>query len=187
MTDEELCRRFQAGDDSTFAEILKRFQSGVLRLSEHLLADQGQHAEDAAQEVFLAVYRSARHFRFEASFRSWLFSLARNVILRQRRWLLRRLMSRWPEEDERLLDMPDSEPGLLESLEREETRELLRQAVRGLPDRLRIALLLRDAEGLSYDEIGRALGIPVGTVRSRLHNACVMLAQSMKRHQTDAH
>lgn len=175
-SDGALVRRFQAGDRRAFDEIVDRYKDRIYQFARWQV---GSHlADDVAQDIFVEVCRSAQAFGGRSSFRTWLYAVARNVCRSSRR---RRsgLASVPSAEPEVLLEIPDPGTGPLENVERRELHATLRRAVAELPRHHRTALMLRDWEGLSYQQISEVLEIPVGTVRSRLHNARARLAHRL--------
>lgn len=148
-----------------------------------------EDAADLTQETLLQACRSARSFRGESSFRTWLCGIAQNVC----RGHYRRLSRRPPllaadagdEEREALMELPDRGPSVESFLEERAERDALRAAIDALPPLQREVILLKDVEGMSYLEISEVLGVPIGTVRSRIHNATALL-MSRVRAATDA-
>ena len=148
--DPQLVARAQAGDEHAFAELVDRYGGAVISLC-YASTLNAAESEDLAQDVFVAAWRGLPRFRGASTFSTWLFALARNACVDQAR---RRAVR----------------PRLAEEAPRETARAILSAAAElSLP--LRQALLLRDLQGLSYEEIARAQGVPVGTVRSRLSAA----------------
>lgn len=175
-SDEALVARFVAGEDSAFEEILDRYRDRVYQLARWFLGANREMAEDAAQEVFFQVYRSAARFRRRSRFRTWLFAVTRNVCRQLARGRGRlELLS----EDVAAADLPDERPDPLADMEREERQRLLRRAVSELAPHHRAVMQLRDWEDLTYKEIAEVLAIPVGTVRSRLFHARAALATAL--------
>jgi RNA polymerase sigma-70 factor (ECF subfamily) len=156
--------------------LVERHQGRVYRLALRILRDE-ERARDAAQDAFLKAYRGLAGFEGRSSFYTWLYRLTFNLCIDLRR---RDRSAREIEFDEGVVHAgPDPGGPLLEeadggpagALERSEIRERVARAVDTLPEVHRETLLLREAEGLSYGEIAQALGIPKGTVMSRLHYA----------------
>jgi RNA polymerase sigma-70 factor, ECF subfamily len=143
-----------------------------------------EDAADLTQETLLQACRSARSFRGESSFRTWLCGIAQNVC----RGHYRRLSRRPPllaadagdEERETLAELPDPGPSVEALLEERAELETLRAAVDALPPLQREIILLKDVEGMSYREISEILGVPIGTVRSRIHNATALLVARVR-------
>jgi len=179
--DEDLLRAAARGDAGAFAELVGRYKDRVLSFMAWHFSLPREEALDMTQEVFLAVWKSAASYRGEALFSTWLFSVARNVGMSY----LRHYLAKKTESvglifgDEEYENIPDAAPGVLERLEAGERGTAVRTAVEKLPDKLKTVLLLREWEGLSYEEIAEVTGIPVGTVRSRLHNAHARLLEDL--------
>jgi RNA polymerase sigma-70 factor (ECF subfamily) len=168
--DERLLAEYVAGDESALSRLIAQNGPGVARFARGQLGARGSWADDVTQDVFVTVARTARRFSGRSTLRTWLFGIALNIC----REYVRR--ERDTLGDEVLAAVPDASLDPLQRLEREERIRRVRAAVRALTPQHRLVLRLRDGEDMSYQEIARALGVPVGTVRSRLHNARVALA-----------
>lgn len=176
-SDEALVARAGAGDTAAFERLVGRYRD---RIYQFVLWQPGVDdtlADDITQEVFLQLYRATAQFRGRSRFRTWLYSLARNVCRNQLRRYRRLGCGRAAAEPESVLaGLADQRPGPLARCERSEAAERVARAVDELPEPFRSALLLREWEEMSYAEIAAVLGVPVGTVRSRLHKARARLA-----------
>jgi len=173
MTDEALVKRFQAGDEEAFDELVERHRRRVYGLICRLVG--GTEAEDLAQEVFLAAYRSLVNFRGEAAFSTWLYRVTVHTCSHH----LRRRRLETTELDEGEPDTRrDGDPE--EAALRRELRDRVRSAIDALPYKLRLVIVLRDLHGLSYEEIAEVVRCPIGTVRSRLHYATQRLAVELR-------
>ena len=177
-SDERLLAEYIAGDEDALARLIEQHGPGVSRFARRQLGSRGSWADDVTQDVFVTVTRAARRFAGRSSFRTWLFGIATNIC----REYLRQ--ERQTESDAVLATLPDASLDPLQRLERRERLRRVRAAVRTLTPQHRLVLRLRDGEGLSYDEIARALGVPTGTIRSRLHNARAALADALTRKET---
>jgi RNA polymerase sigma-70 factor, ECF subfamily len=165
--EREWVRRCRQGDEAAFRELLRRYRGRALFLASQILRDRTE-AEDVVQEAFLRVFRSIGKFRGEASFFSWLYRIVVNLCMdRGRRAPVRRTVDLDPEQDlsDAVASPAHAEPEAVET--RLQVHALLAQ----LGEDLRVTLLLREVAGLSYAEIAEQLGVPIGTVRSRLSAA----------------
>ena len=180
-SDDALVNRIKRGDEEAFDELMRRCRPRLLQFIRWSVTDAAL-AEDVLQDVLLQVHRSLGRYRAESSFRTWLYSLARNVC----RDHGRRSRNRAREQS---LDATDPEALItdaadpLAALTRAEQVQRVRDAVARLPDIFGTVLLLRDWEELSYQQIAQVLDIPLGTVRSRIHAAREHLALEIARQE----
>lgn len=168
-----LLARSRAGDKAAFGALAERYSSFAIGVA-YRMTGNSQLAEDLAQEAFIKAWRKLPQFRGDCSFKVWLGRIVTNTTLDY----LRRQNPEQPL-DEAALSAPPAEEAPLRHLEQEEMRQLVRQAVLSLPAQCRIALILREYEGLSYREISETLDIPMGTVMSRLHYARQLLREKL--------
>lgn len=172
LTDEALIARTADGEAAAFEALMRRYQARVYQFVRWQAGISERTAEDITQEVFLQLYRVAGQFRGGARFRTWFFTLARNVCRNHQRTLRRRAPERWYALPEEALEgVADDGPGPQARCERGEARRVVGEALERLPAWQREVLLLREWQDLSYAEIAEVLEVPVGTVRSRLHKA----------------
>jgi RNA polymerase sigma-70 factor (ECF subfamily) len=169
--DGALVEAAAAGDREAFDELVRRHQAAILTLVRVLTSGHGD-PEDLAQEVFVRAWRSLRGFRRDSLFRTWLHRVAINVVrtnYSRRMRLLRVIVPFAGREGESgPPDVPSGEEPTDAALAR---RQIIERALATLPDDLRIAVMLRDVQGLDYKEIAAALAVPVGTVESRIFRA----------------
>lgn len=167
-SDEELVRAFTAeGNHDALEALLKRHQNSVYGLAYRILGNRDD-ALDATQDVFIAVFRKARSFRYEAAFATWLYRLTVNACRD-----LNRKRARTPTP------VAEIEAPTSSHLESAEGRLEAERLLRLLPEDQRAVALLRDLYGLSYQEISEATGVPLGTVKSRLARARMALADAL--------
>lgn len=182
-TDQELVRRVQAGDQTAFNLLVLKYQHRVLKLVGRFVNDQAE-AEDVAQEAFLKAYRALASFRGDSAFYTWLYRIAintaKNALVSQRRRPVDfDLDLQDPDQYDRhaKLKEADTPEGVLLT---DEIRTVVEEAMAELPEDLRTAIVLRELEGLSYEEIAEAMDCPVGTVRSRIFRAREAIDKKLK-------
>lgn len=181
--DEALVQQVAMGSAAAFEALFERYRDRVFQFVLWQLDSRRDLAEELTQEIFYQLYRSAATFRQRSRFRTWLYSLARNVCRHhERKHRRERRALDWEavEEAPQLAEgWSGNGPDALERLAAAEVQARVRRAVASLPRLQRTVLVLRDWEDLSYQEIAVILEVPVGTVRSRLHNARGALAREL--------
>ncbi len=173
--DLSLVRRVQAGERSAYDLLVLKYQHKVVKLVMRYVRNPAD-AEDVAQEAFIKAYRALPQFRGDSAFYTWLYRIAINtaknaLVSRDRGVGVYEIDAHAPDENPEMagrLRDPDTPEGLALS---DEIRDIVHAAIGALPDDLRTAIVLRELEGLSYDEIASAMQCPVGTVRSRIFRA----------------
>ena len=173
-TDKELVKRVQQGDKKSFDLLVLKYQNRIIKLVSRYVREQSD-AFDIAQEAFLKAYRALPNFRGDSAFYTWLYRIAINTA---KNHIVS--MSRRPPEAH--LENADGESIALEELQKDidnpehllladEIKETILNAMNKLPEDLRVAITLREVEGLTYEEIAEAMDCPIGTVRSRIFRA----------------
>jgi RNA polymerase sigma-70 factor (ECF subfamily) len=153
------------------------YQHRVFGVALRMLGNRAE-AEEIAQETFLRAHRALPDFRGEARLHTWLYAIASRLCLNRLASAERRLVR---GDDGALAAVPAGEPSAAAAVERAELDAALREAIAALPEERRIVVILRDLEGLSYEEIAEALELEPGTVRSRLHRARLDLKAKLER------
>lgn len=173
LEDHRLISALQAGDEAAYEQLIERFQSPVYNLAYRLLNDQAD-ASDVAQEVFLKVFRNIGHFRGDSSLRTWVYRIAVNESHNRRRWLFRHRRGETGIEDS-FDDVECREKPLMDAGEtpfdftvNREAQLLLEEALTEINPVFRTALVLREVEDMSYEEIADILEVSIGTVKSRI-------------------
>ena len=174
-TDENLMLRVGRGEKGAFDEIVRRYASKMVNLAYRITGDRDL-AEDIGQETFLRAYRSAARYREISKFSTWLHTIAINLCrneLRRRKFRMYSLegMAEKDEESKIRVDIADEKSTPDREVERRELGRMIKKAVATLPEKFKTPLVLRDMQGLSYDEIGKILDLPEGTVKSRINRA----------------
>lgn len=186
--DHPLVSRAQAGDVAAFEALVRRYERWVFTLALRMLGDRGE-AEDMAQEVFLKTYRGLKGFKGTSRFSTWLYAIASHHCLNYLRARRRRpeASGGWAEgEDGEELQaadrLPDGAPRADALLERADLARIVQTELTYLTEDHRLILILRDIQGLTYGEIAEALGVELGTVRSRLHRARAEMRERLAVH-----
>jgi RNA polymerase sigma-70 factor (ECF subfamily) len=179
-TDMALVRRAQAGDEAAFGRLVERYMRRAYYAALSLVGSR-EDALDLSQEAFARAYRSRAAIDPERPFYAWLYQILRRLcfnFLRDRKTRVRALeqAGSWLAADA----AHRAGPGPAEALEQEERRRLVAAAIETLPDREREVLALKEFEGLSYKEIAALVGVPIGTVMSRLYSARKRLLQALE-------
>jgi len=183
QVDQLLVERVQKGDKRAFDLLINKYQHRIVSLVARYVSDPVE-ALDVAQEAFIKAYRAIDRFRGESAFYTWLYRIAINTA---KNWLVAR-KRRPPLTD---IDAADAEQYDLESrlkeqgtpeneLLREEIKRTVFETISGLPDDLRTAIMLREIEGMSYEDIAVTMDCPIGTVRSRIFRAREAIDEKLK-------
>jgi len=181
-TDEELVERAIAGDSESFNQLVKRWERPIYALAYRVLGRE-EDARDVVQEAFLRAFRGLPGFKGQAKFSSWLYRITLNLC---RDWIRRR--KRTPE-----LQAPEgidvielaAEQGPTESVEdvvsRKHLGERVERAMRTLSEEQRTAIILKEYEGLTFQEISDLLGVPLSTIKTRLYQGLTVLRRELER------
>ena len=182
--DQQLVERVQRGDKAAFDLLVVKYQRKIFRLLSRLIRDTAE-IEDVAQEAFVKAYRALPNFRGDSAFYTWLYRIAintaKNYLVSQGRRAPTSTQSDVEEAETfddgdhlRDLNTPDS------MLVTKQLGEAVNRAIDQLPEALRTALVLREIEGLSYEEIAESMQCPIGTVRSRIFRAREAIALELR-------
>jgi RNA polymerase sigma-70 factor (ECF subfamily) len=173
-TDKELVQRVQQGDKKSFDLLVLKYQNRIIKLVSRYVREPGD-AQDIAQEAFIKAYRALPDFRGDSAFYTWLYRIAINTAKNHVVALSRRpVEARLENADGEQIDVEDLQKDI-ETPENlllaNEIKQTILDAMDKLPEDLRVALTLREVEGLRYDEIAETMDCPIGTVRSRIFRA----------------
>ncbi|HEV8001218.1 MAG TPA: sigma-70 family RNA polymerase sigma factor [Planctomycetaceae bacterium] len=181
--DNQLIRQCLAGRTEAFGELVIRYQDRLCNSLFRVLGS-ADDARDAAQDAFVQAFQKLKTFRGNSAFYSWLFRIALNAAATQRRRTrtrptsidsMREMSGRTPID-------PHPETAPSHSLERAERQKAVQAALAALPAEFRIPLVLKEVDGMKYQEIAEIVGCPIGTVRSRIHRARAELRQRLASH-----
>ena len=177
MRDQEhIIARARRGDADAFEQLVEAYRNQVFRLALRMCGNEAD-ADEVAQEAFLSAWKGLPNFRGESRFSTWLYQLTTHAAID----LLRREKRQAAAEDIDGITAADDAPSPQQQAERAETRREVRAALMQLPEEYRQVLLLRFMQELSYEEIGQALKLPAGTVKSRLNRAKAQLKDILSR------
>jgi RNA polymerase sigma-70 factor (ECF subfamily) len=173
-SDLALVERVQRGERSAFDVLVLRYQHKVLKLVQRYIRDP-MEAEDVVQEAFIKAFRAIGSFRGDSAFYTWIYRIAINtaknaIVSSKRRPVNVDIDVQDPEQGDLEARLTDGETPEQLALS-DEIRETVNRAMAGLPEELRTAIVLREIDGLSYEEIAESMDCPVGTVRSRIFRA----------------
>ncbi len=170
--DFSLIKRFIDGDESIFGELVRRHKEKVRNIV-YITLSNSTSVDDITQEVFITVYKHLKNFRFESQFTTWIYRITINKCKDHlRKMNVRKIFL--PLKD-------DEEEPVFESInEDSDIKQIVRNAIATLPDKLRIPLVLKDLEGFSYQEIADTMECEIGTVKSRIFRAREALKKVLK-------
>jgi RNA polymerase sigma-70 factor (ECF subfamily) len=188
--DDELMERYQQGDENAFTLLVRRHQQPLVNFIARFINDRDS-AEDLAQETFIRIFKAANRYKSEgAHFKTWMYHIASNLCKNELRNRGRRNRYRIDSVvdgngDSEQIDLIENAPADVSSqpdvaLERKELHEAIQRAIAELPEQYRVPLVLRDLQGLSYDEISETLELRSGTTKSRINRARLMLKDKLK-------
>jgi RNA polymerase sigma-70 factor (ECF subfamily) len=182
--DQQLVERAQRGDKRAFELLVEKYQRKLARLVSRLVRDPGE-VEDVTQEAFVKAYRALPSFRGDSAFYTWLYRIGINTAKNYLVAMGRRAPTSTEVEAEEAEGFDSGE--LLRDINTPESLLLSKEiagtvnaAIEALPEELRSAIQLRELEGMSYEEIAKLMGCPVGTVRSRIFRAREAIAERLK-------
>tara|TARA_A100001011_G_scaffold172351_2_gene181164 strand:+ start:206 stop:793 length:588 start_codon:yes stop_codon:yes gene_type:complete len=180
-TDEKLIARFQSGDERAYIELVNRYRDRLINFVYPFLGDFEQ-AEDVVQETMLKLYEKKHYYREIAKFSTWIYTIARNLAnteLRKKKRRKTTFISRMTKDD-RQYDIPAVQADLNQNLQNEFIRDRIHAAIKELPEHFKTVIILRDIQELSYDDISNIVGVPLGTVKSRINRARLQLQAELQ-------
>jgi RNA polymerase sigma-70 factor (ECF subfamily) len=181
INDLDFIKRFKDGDTSAFGEIVLKYQDRIYNLCRHMLGN-AHDAEDAAQDAFLKAYQALPKFQPDASLYTWLYRIATNTCIDYKRKPVFESLFRSSADGEELVhDRASDEPSPERLYQSRQVDQALREGLGKLSPKLRAIIILKEVEGLSYEEIAEALDISLGTVKSRISRAREELQESLKK------
>jgi RNA polymerase sigma-70 factor (ECF subfamily) len=179
-TIEHLIQQCLRGDQQAWELIVRQHWRKVFNVA-YKFVGKHDEAEDLTQDIFLKIFKSLGTFDRRANFQTWLISVSRNLCIDHYRSVRKERETIDRDVDANELTPTSSEPGPIAALEHRDRVTLLRHALSELPPTLRTAVLMRDIQEMSYQEIADRLGLPEGTVKSRINRGRTELARHVKR------
>lgn len=179
-SDEELIRRFQEGDEYAYLELVNRYRDKLMNFTYRFLGNE-EDAEDIVQDTFVKLYTHKHFYRNIAKFSTWIYTIAANLAKTELRKRKRRKVSYLSQmgTEEKDFDLP-TEDRTDDYSEGRFTEGHIQNAIQKLPLHFRTAVILRDIQELSYEEISNILNVPLGTVKSRINRARLQLQEELR-------
>ncbi|MCG6156871.1 RNA polymerase sigma factor [Rubinisphaera margarita] len=180
-TDLELIAESVRGQTPAFDTLVTRYQDRLFNALVQIVRDR-EEARDVAQETFVTAWSKLSSFRGDAEFYSWLFRVAYNTVISRRRKKRVATVTLTPP-DQTGLSFPEDgrAPSPGDRLERQERQQMVHSALDELPEEFRSVLVLKEIENFKYEEIAQILDLPLGTIRSRIHRARILLREKLTR------
>ncbi len=186
MDENELIRRSKEGDTECFSQLVLKYERRIINYAFRMLRDQND-AEDAAQEAFLRAYRKLDSFNGDSAFSTWLYTILNNIcldVLRKRKRAGEHaqisINQNSADEDEYEIQIEDASPGPYDSYRQKAAMKALEAALEKLSDEHKAVIVMRDINGLEYDEIAKITGTSLGTVKSRISRARIALRKILE-------
>ena len=179
LSDEKLILRFQEGDINAYNELVKRYKDRLLNFIFRYFNNREQ-AEDVVQDTLIKLYTHASYYKNIAKFSTWIFTIAKNNALTELRKNKRKQTDSLWTDDGKVIDINSNDQTLDRKVQNEIAVDQLNKFLDEIPENFRMAVVLRDFQELSYDEISKILEIPIGTIKSRINRGRIQLAEKMK-------
>ena len=180
-TDEQLISRFQTGDEQAYVELVNRYRDCLMNFVFQFLGDMEQ-SEDVVQDTMLKLFEKKHYYREIAKFSTWIYTIARNLANTELRKRKRRKVTVLSQmtRDEREYELPAIQPETGQEVQNEYAAKQIQVAIHALPEHFKTVIILRDIQELSYDDISSIVGVPLGTVKSRINRARLQLQADLK-------
>lgn len=182
---DAVIERCLAGDQVAWAQIVQQYRRKVYNLA-YKFVGRTDEAEDLTQDIFVKTFKALHTFDRRANFQTWLISISRNLCIDHYRSVRKERATMARDVDASELAPASHERSPLAQLEHSDLKSIIRRALAELPETLRTAVMLRDLQEYSYQEIANQLGLPEGTVKSRINRGRIELARQIRRIQEAA-
>ena len=180
-SDEQLMLLFQGGDENAYVELVNRYKDKLINFIFNYLGDL-ESSEDVVQETMIKLYQKKHYYKEIAKFSTWLYTIAKNLAnteLRKRKQRKTTLLSQFSKDD-KTYELPSNEPEPGQEVQTDIVNKIIRDAVDQLSEKFKIVIVLRDIQGLSYEDISEIINVPIGTVKSRINRARLQLQVELK-------
>ena len=180
-SDEQLMLLFQGGDERAYIELVNRYKDKLINFIFNYLGDL-ESSEDVVQETMIKLYQKKHYYKEIAKFSTWLYTIAKNLAnteLRKRKQRKTTLLSQFSKDD-KTYDLPSNDPEPGQEIQTDIVNKIIRDAVDQLSEKFKIVIVLRDIQGLSYEDISEIINVPIGTVKSRINRARLQLQVELK-------
>ena len=180
-SDEQLMLLFQGGDERAYIELVNRYKDKLINFIFNYLGDL-ESSEDVVQETMIKLYQKKHYYKEIAKFSTWLYTIAKNLAnteLRKRKQRKTTLLSQFSKDD-KTYELPSNDPEPGQEIQTDIVNKIIRDAVDQLSEKFKIVIVLRDIQGLSYEDISEIINVPIGTVKSRINRARLQLQVELK-------
>ena len=180
-SDEQLMLLFQGGDENAYIELVNRYKDKLINFIFNYLGDL-ESSEDVVQETMIKLYQKKHYYKEIAKFSTWLYTIAKNLAnteLRKRKQRKTTLLSQFSKDD-KSYELPSNDPEPGQDIQTDIVNKIIRNAVDQLSEKFKIVIVLRDIQGLSYEDISEIINVPIGTVKSRINRARLQLQVELK-------
>jgi len=180
-SDEQLMLLFQKGDENAYIELVNRYKDKLINFIFNYLGDL-ESSEDVVQETMIKLYQKKHYYKEIAKFSTWLYTIAKNLAnteLRKRKQRKTTLLSQFSKDD-KTYELPSNDPEPGQEIQTDIVNKIIRDAVDQLSEKFKIVIVLRDIQGLSYEDISEIINVPIGTVKSRINRARLQLQVELK-------
>ena len=180
-SDEQLMSLFQGGDENAYLELVNRYKDKLINFIFNYLGDF-ESSEDVVQETMIKLYQKKHYYKEIAKFSTWLYTIAKNLAnteLRKRKQRKTTLLSQFSKDD-KTYELPSNDPEPGQEIQTDIVNKIIRDAVDQLSEKFKIVIVLRDIQGLSYEDISEIINVPIGTVKSRINSARLQLQVELK-------
>ena len=180
-SDEQLMSLFQSGDENAYIELVNRYKDKLINFIFNYLGDL-ESSEDVVQETMIKLYQKKHYYKEIAKFSTWLYTIAKNLAnteLRKRKQRKTTLLSQFSKDD-KTYELPSNDPEPGQEIQTDIVNKIIRGAVDQLSEKFKIVIVLRDIQGLAYEDISEIINVPIGTVKSRINRARLQLQVELK-------